>query len=75
MSRQIESITPRGSYQECLEHALVLAHILERTLEVIPADSELWHRGGVELGQFSGWITKKINAPAHLLNARRHRNV
>ena len=75
MSRQIESITPRGSYQECLEHALVLAHILERTLEVIPYDSELWHRGGVELQQFSGWIKHKIDAPAHVLTARRHRDV
>ena len=66
-----DRILPNGSYQECLEHALTMAHILELAVLFMPKDCELWDRAGVELSQFSGWINTKINADEHRLQARR----
>lgn len=63
-------ITPRGDYQECLAHALTLAHILEHAAMFLPKDCELWRRSAVELSQFSAWINRKIGAESHLLAAR-----
>jgi hypothetical protein len=65
-----ESITPRGPYQECLEHSLVMAHILEHAMMFLPQDGELWHRGAVELGQYTGWMNRAIKAPTTSLEAR-----
>jgi len=56
-----DHITPRGDYQECVAHALVMAHILENAVMFMPQDSELWHRSSVELSQFSGWINARID--------------
>ena len=70
-----ESITPLGPYQECLEHSWTLAHLLEQCVQFLPMDSELWHRSGVELQQFSQWINHAINADATRLEARRQRRV
>jgi hypothetical protein len=68
-----DSITPRGPYQECLEHALTLSHILELATLFMPKDSELWDRAGVELSTFSRWINHAIDADSTRLEARRHR--
>jgi hypothetical protein len=69
-----ESITPLGPYQECLEHSLTLAHLLERVVQFLPIDSEIWHDSGIQLGQFSAWINHAINADATRLEARRQRH-
>ena len=74
MRSERESVTPRGAYQECLSHSLVMAHLLEQCVQFLPKDCELWHRSGVELSQFSGWINRKINADATRLEARRQRH-
>jgi len=73
MSRD-EPIRPQGPYQQCLEHSLTLAHLLEQCAQFLPMDSELWHRSGVELTQFSAWINRKINADATRLEVRRQRH-
>jgi hypothetical protein len=65
-----ESITPRGPYQECLQHSLVMAHLLERIEQFLPMDSQIWHDTGVQLGQFSGWMNRAIKAPTTSLEAR-----
>jgi hypothetical protein len=72
MPKDSERITPQGAYQESLEHALTMAHLLEHAVMFLPKDCELWHRSGVELTQFGGWINQKINAAAHQLESRRH---
>jgi hypothetical protein len=72
-SKHTESLTPANDYQACLEHALTMAHILEHATMFLPMDCELWHRAGVELGQFSGWINRVIQADATRLDARRKR--
>lgn len=70
-----DRICPQGPYQECLEHALVMAHLLEHATMFLPQDCELWHRSGVELSQFSSWIKLAIKSEETLLDARRHRGV
>ena len=68
-----ESIAPQGPYQECLEHSLVMAHLLEQVVQFLPMDCELWHHSGVQLSQYSGWINHAIKADATRLDARRQR--
>ena len=70
-----ESITPRGSYQECLEHSWTLAQLLEQCVQFLPMDCEPWHRLRVELSQYNRWINHAINADATRLEARRQRRV
>jgi hypothetical protein len=55
-----DRILPHGSYQESLEHALTLAHLLEHAVMFLPAGCDLWHRSGAELMQFSGWINNRL---------------
>lgn len=70
-----ERIDPQGPYQECLLHALVMAHLLEHATMFLPKDCELWHSAGVELLQFSSWIKLAIKSEETLLDARRHRRI
>jgi hypothetical protein len=69
-SRSEERVIPRGDYQECLEHAWVLAQLLERCTDFLPKDCQLCHSSRVELMQFSGWINRKIDAEHNVLAAR-----
>jgi hypothetical protein len=67
-----EPVFPRGNYQESLEHALTMAHILEDALQFFPQDCQLAHRTGTELLRFSGWLKTQFNWDETLLDARRH---
>jgi hypothetical protein len=60
MSKHDESITPRGRHQECLEHSLAMAHIIEHAMMFLPKDCELWHRSAVELSQYGRWINREL---------------
>ena len=70
--KERERVTPLGSYQESLDHALTMAHLLEHVVMFLPKDCELSHRSRIELKQFSGWINRKIDADAHHIDARFH---
>jgi len=73
MKQTSDRVIPRGNYQECLEHALTMAHLLEQVTMFLPMDSELWHRSGVELQQFSGWINHRLNMDQFRVEARTRR--